>query len=369
MQVEETIVDGVVAAVPKLDIKSMLPDELEESIKSLGEQSFRSRQVFRWLHSGVRAFDDMTDLPLTLREKLEEGFFITVPELIDFRESQRDGTIKYLWGQDDNTAIESAVMKYEHWNTVCISTQVGCRMGCVFCASAIGGLERNLTASEMLDQVIFSQQYSGEKISNVVLMGIGEPLDNYENVVRFLKLLTHPLGLNIGARHITLSTCGLVENIDKIAELGIQFTLSVSLHAPDDKTRVCLMPIGRSSGVDNLLCACKRYFETTGRRVSLEYALIDGVNDTPRHAMLLVEKIRKAGCHLNIILLNAIPGCDFKASPPQSVRAFIEILKRNGIGYTIRRSLGGEIDASCGQLRHQRKLDQRSAMNGTMGDN
>ena len=337
----------------KSDIKSMYPKELKEFFESIGERSFRADQVFKWLHGGATAFEEMTDLSQTLRGKLEQEFYITVPELAEKQASTLDGTVKYLWRLSDGSAIESVVMDYVHGNTVCISTQVGCRMGCAFCASAIGGLVRNLAASEMLDQVLFSELDSGKKISNVVLMGIGEPLDNFENVVRFLKLLTHPDGINIGARHISLSTCGIVEMIDKLSEYGIQLTLTVSLHAPDDETRSRLMPVNRGDGVGKLLDACRRYFRKTGRRVSFEYSLIDGVNDTERHSILLASTLKKTGGHLNLILLNSVPEHPLRASGTERVKAFTRVLKNQGINYTVRRSLGGDIDASCGQLRRR----------------
>ena len=356
----------------KLDIKSMLPDELEDCFEAMGEKRFRARQVFSWLHKGAEDFSVMTDLSAGLREKLEKTCHITVPQLAQKQESRLDGTIKYLWRLYDGAAIESVLMRYERWNTICVSTQAGCAMGCVFCASSIGGLERNLQASEILDQVIFSRGESGVNISNIVLMGVGEPLDNFDNVMRFMRLITHPLGMNIGARHISLSTCGIIENIDKIAEYGIQFNLTVSLHAPDDETRNRLMPGCRKGGVDDLLEACARYFKKTGRRVSYEYAMIGGINDTPYHARLLAEKLKNTGSHLNLIMLSAVPERQLNACAAESLKAFINILKQKGINYTLRRSLGVDIDASCGQLR--RRTIQNPSMeggsgNGTLGNN
>jgi len=333
----------------KQDIKSMLPDELQAYFESIGERPFRAGQVFKWLHTGVRTFGEMTNLSENLRQKLDDEFYITVPEVDKKQVSQLDGTVKYLWKTMDGNAIESVLMRYEHGNTVCISTQIGCRMGCAFCASAIGGLVRDLAPSEMLDQVLFSQIESGLKVSNVVLMGIGEPLDNFDNVIRFLQLLTHPSGMNIGARHITLSTCGIIENIDKLGGFGIQLTLSVSLHAPDDETRSRLMPANRNVGIDKLIETCNRYFRNTGRRVSYEYALIDGVNDTPDHAKLLADKLK--GSHLNLIPLNDVSERPLRASSAENAKAFAKILDQRGINYTFRRRLGGDIDASCGQLR------------------
>jgi len=295
----------------------------------------------------------MTNLPEALRNKLDGGFTLNVPELMKKQISGRDGTTKYLWRMAGGASIESVVMEYRHGNTICISTQAGCAMGCAFCASTIGGLERNLSASEMEDQVMFSELDCGKRISNIVLMGIGEPLDNFDNVMRFLQLVTHPEGMNIGARHITLSTCGIIENIDKMAQCGIQLTMTVSLHAPDDETRSLLMPVSRNNGVDDLLDACRRYFRETGRRISFEYAMIHGVNDSASHAGLLAKKLINSESHLNLIMLNDIPGRDFTASSPENFSAFTQILKRNGINYTVRRRLGGDIDAACGQLRRR----------------
>ena len=251
-----------------VDIKSMTPEEIAAFFKELGQPPFRAKQVFRWLYRGVTSFDEMTDLPKALREQLEERCFLTVPKVARKQVSAIDGTIKYLWELADGNCIETVLMRYQHGNTVCVSSQVGCRMGCAFCASTIAGRVRDLTPSEMVDQVLFTQLDSGAHISNIVLMGIGEPLDNFDTVMRFLQLVNHPEGLNIGMRHISLSTCGLTEKIDKLAQLGLQLTLSVSLHAPDDETRSQIMPINRSVGVDKLLDTCRRYFKTTGRRIS-----------------------------------------------------------------------------------------------------
>lgn len=338
----------------KEDIKSFLFLELQSSMTGLGEPAFRAGQIFRWLHSGVRSFSEMTDLSKALREKLEEHFYITVPEVVKKQISNEDGTIKYLWRLTDGNTVESVVMSYHHGNSVCISSQVGCRMGCKFCASTIGGLVRNLTPSEMLDQVLFSELDSGKKISNIVLMGIGEPLDNYDNVMRFLKLISDPKGMNIGQRHISLSTCGLIEKVDKMGEDKLQFTLSVSLHAPDDETRSRIMPVNKAYGVDNLLTACHSYFKKTGRRISYEYAMIDGMNDTPRHAKLLAEKLKNtqnSQSHINLILLNKVTESALSPSTREHLKAFVKILQDNGLNVTIRRTLGNDIDASCGQLR------------------
>jgi len=337
----------------KTDIKSLLPEELEAELKSMGQPAYRAKQVFKWLSLGLGSFDEMTDLPKTLREALNEKFFITCPRAIMKQVSQRDGTIKYLWELFDGNSVETVVMQYRHGNTVCISTQVGCRQGCAFCASTIGGLVRDLLPSEMLDEVLFSQQDSGLKISNIVLMGIGEPLDNFDNVMKFLELVNLPQGMNIGMRHISLSTCGLTEMIDRLAELSLQLTLSISLHAPDDETRSRIMPANRGRGVEELISACVRYFEKTGRRISFEYAMIDGVNDSIEQARLLAGHAKRARAHINLIPLNHVEERSFRPSTPENLKAFVEELEKHGANVTIRRSLGGDVDASCGQLRRR----------------
>ena len=267
--------------------------------------------------------------------------------------SKLDGTIKYLWGLSDGNAVETVVMSYKYGNTVCISSQVGCRMGCAFCASTIGGLVRNLEPSEMLDEVIFSELDAGKPISHIVLMGIGEPLDNFENVIRFLQLINHPKGKQISMRHISLSTCGLTEKFDKLGALNLQLTLSVSLHAPDDETRNRLMPVNRGRGVDALMDACKQYFSKTGRRISFEYAMIDGVNDTPEHARQLANRLKQVGGHLNLIPINHVEERAFSPSTPATMKTFIKILEDSGVNVTVRRRLGSDVDASCGQLRRK----------------
>ena len=337
----------------KTDIKSMLLDELREYFSSIGEKAFRAEQVFKWLHGGAVTFAEMTNLPEKLRAGLDAEFFINVPSLAKKQVSKDDGTVKYLWRMNDGEAVESVLMEYEHGKTVCISTQAGCRMGCAFCASTLGGLSRNLTASEMEDQVLFTQIDSGQRISNIVLMGIGEPLDNFDKVIRFLQLVTHESGMNISARRISLSTCGIIENIDKLAEYDIKLTLTVSLHAPDDDTRSGIMPVNRRTGVDNLLETCRRYFSHTGRRVSYEYAMIHGVNDSPQQAALLADKLKNTGSHLNLILLNDVPEQPMVASYRDDIKTFTDILKQKGVNFTIRRKLGGDIEASCGQLRRR----------------
>ena len=343
----------------KKDILSLLPGEIEEELAALGEPKFRAEQVFSWLHRGVRDFDEMTNLPKSLREKLRERFALYRPKVLKRQVSQLDGTIKYLWELRDGNAVETVVMQYKHGNTVCVSSQVGCRQGCAFCASTIGGLVRNLEPSEILDEVLFSQLDSGREISNIVLMGIGEPLDNFDNVMRFLALVNHPKGLNIGMRHISLSTCGLIERFEDLAELDLQLTLSVSLHAPDDETRSKIMPANRGRGVEALMEACRKYYDKTGRRISFEYAMIDGVNDTEKHARLLAKEAKSVAAHVNLIPLNHVEERQFKPSTAGHMKAFIRILEESGVNVTVRRRLGSDVDASCGQLR--RKMQKSSA--------
>ena len=337
----------------KTDIKSLLPDELAEEFAEMNLPSYRSGQVFKWLSAGITSFDSMTDLPKQLRADLAEKYCITVPEVLRKQVSAIDGTIKYLWRLTDGNSVESVVMEYEHGNTVCISSQVGCRMGCAFCASTLGGLVRNLAPSEMLDQVMFSELDSGKKITNIVLMGIGEPLDNFENVMKFLKLVNDPAGMNIGMRHISLSTCGIVENIDKLAEYNLQLTLSVSLHAPDDETRSALMPVNRKYPVEQLFDACRRYFKKTGRRISFEYAMVGGVNDLTSQASLLADKLSGTGSHVNLIPLNSVRERSLSSSTPERIKSFAKVLEKRGVNVTVRRRLGSDIDASCGQLRRK----------------
>ena len=338
------------------DIKSMTQQELARFLKELGEPAFRAKQVFTWLHRGVTSFEDMTNLSKPLREKLAARCFITAPTVARKQESRLDGTIKYLWELSDGNCIETVLMQYHHGNTVCISSQVGCRMGCAFCASTIAGKVRDLRPSEMLDQVLFTQLDSGREVSNIVLMGIGEPLDNMENVLRFLELVNHPDGMNIGMRHISLSTCGAVPGIDALAEKELQLTLSVSLHAPDSETRSRIMPVNRAYDVELLFDACHRYFQRTGRRISFEYAMIDGVNDNDWQADLIAKKLRGMPGHVNLIPLNDVVESPYK--PSRRIAAFQKRLESHGITATVRRSLGGDIDASCGQLRRKAMEEQ-----------
>ena len=333
------------------DLKSLTLPEMTAFLQSLGEPAFRGRQVFTWLHRGVTDFDGMTNLSKSLREKLKETCILTAPEVARKQVSRLDGTIKYLWELSDGNCVESVLMRYQHGNTVCISCQVGCRMGCAFCASTLAGKVRDLTPAEMIDQVLFTQMDSGAPISNIVLMGIGEPLDNFDTVMRFLTLVNHPEGMNIGMRHISLSTCGLVDKIDKLARYGLQLTLSVSLHAPDDETRSKIMPVNRSVGVEKLMDTCRRYVQATGRRISYEYAMIDGVNDSDAQADQLARLLKGTLGHVNLIPLNDVEESPLK--PSRRVAAFQKRLERQGVTVTVRRKLGSDIDASCGQLRRK----------------
>ena len=329
----------------------MTLDELQADLSAMGQPRFRAKQVYTWMHRGVTSFDEMTDLPAALRERLAGEYTLTYPTVARCLRSQKDGTIKYLWRLMDGNCVESVLMRYHHGNTVCISCEVGCPMGCAFCASTRGGLVRRLTPSEMLDQVIFTQKDSGLPISNIVLMGIGEPLDNYDTVLRFLHLVNSPEGLNIGMRHISLSTCGLADRIERLAQEDLQLTLSISLHAPDDAVRSEIMPINRKYNIETLLAACRAYFDRTGRRISFEYAMIRDVNDTPQMARLLVRRLRGLPAHVNLIPLNEVAESPLKPSLPETVRQFQNILEGNGITATVRRTLGSDINASCGQLR------------------
>ena len=339
------------------DIKSMTLEEITGALREMGEPAFRGKQVFTWLHRGAVSFDAMSNLSKALREKLADAYTITAPKVACKQVSRLDGTMKYLWELGDGNCIETVLMHYHHGNTVCISSQVGCRMGCAFCASTLGGKVRNLTASEMLDQVLFTQLDSGETISNIVLMGIGEPLDNLDTVLRFLELVNHPDGLHIGMRHISLSTCGLIPGIRRLGELELQLTLSVSLHAPDSETRSRIMPVNRAYDVDALFEACHWYFQKTGRRISFEYAMIDGVNDQDWQADLIAKKVRGMPAHVNLIPLNDVRESPWK--PSRRIAAFQKRLEEHGITATVRRSLGGDIDAACGQLRKRAAEAQR----------
>ena len=340
-----------------MNLKSMTLSELSETLRAMGQPAFRAKQLYTWLHRGARSYGEMTNLPAALRERLEAEYPIAPPIVVRRQESQRDGTIKYLWQLSDGNCVETVLMRYHYGNTVCISTEVGCRMGCAFCASTIGGLVRRLEPFEMLDEVLFTQVDSGQSISHIVLMGIGEPLDNFDNVMRFLELVNSPEGMNISMRHISLSTCGLVPKIDELAKRKLQLTLSVSLHAPNDAIRNTIMPVNKAYPSEELLNACRRYYEATSRRISFEYAMIDGVNDTPEAAKELIRRLKGLPAHFNLIPLNHVEESPLKPSSKAAVALFQKLLEDAGIPATVRRTLGGDIDASCGQLR--RKYNQQ----------
>lgn len=336
-----------------MNLKSMTLPELSEALKAMGQPAFRARQLYTWLHRGARSYEEMTNLSAALRERLEREAPILPPTVVRRQESARDGTIKYLWQLADGNCVETVLMRYHYGNTVCISTEVGCRMGCAFCASTIGGLVRRLEPSEMLDEVLFTQVDSGLPISHIVLMGIGEPLDNFDNVMRFLELVNSPEGMNISMRHISLSTCGLVPKIDELAKRKLQLTLSVSLHAPNDAIRDTIMPVNRAYPSEALLDACRRYYQATSRRISFEYAMIDGVNDSVENAKELIRRLKGLPAHFNLIPLNHVEESPLKPSSRAAVAAFQKTLEDAGIPATVRRTLGGDIDASCGQLRRK----------------
>lgn len=344
----------------KIDLLSLLPEELEALLLSVGEPKYRARQLFPQMHRGLSP-EEMTNIGKATREKLAARAFFFLPTVRRKLVSALDGTVKYLFALRDGHCVESVVMKYKHGNTICISSQVGCRMGCAFCASTIGGKQRDLSPSELIGQIIAAEKDLGARISNVVMMGIGEPLDNYDNVLQFLRLVGHEQGLNIGYRHISLSTCGLCDKIDRLAKESFPITLSISLHASDDETRSAIMPVNKKWNVDRLLASCRSYYEATGRRISFEYTLIAGKNDSPdaalRLANLLNAKLRfptdavTFPIHVNLIPVNPVAETGFSASNKQAVERFASILEKKGIRATVRRRLGADINASCGQLR------------------
>lgn len=336
-----------------MHIESMTLPELQALLKELGQPAFRAKQIYTWIHRGVRSYDGMTNIPQPLRELLAEKYPLYLPVPERKQVSRRDGTVKYLWRLADGNCVETVLMRYHYGNSVCISTEVGCRMGCAFCASTLGGLQRRLEPYEMLNQVLFTQLDSGLPVSHIVLMGIGEPLDNFDNVLRFLELVNSPEGMNISMRHISLSTCGLVPMIDELAKRKLQITLSVSLHAPSDEIRDRIMPVNKAYPTEALLEACRRYYETTGRRISFEYAMIRGVNDTEDAAKLLIRRLKGLPAHINLIPLNHVEESPLEPSTPKAVETFQKTLEKAGIPATVRRTLGGDIDASCGQLRRK----------------
>ena len=342
-----------------INLKDFTYDELKAFLEEMGEKGFRAGQIYKWLHLGVLSFDEMTDISKELSIKLSEistvGGIKPLKKLVS-----SDGTVKILWELSDGETVESVVMEYKHGNSVCISTQVGCAMGCKFCASTIGGKVRNLTAGEILDEVIFSEKVTGKKISNIVLMGIGEPLDNYENVVKFLKNVGDSRGINIGYRHISLSTCGIVPGIYKLAEEKMPVTLSVSLHASSNDTRDKIMPVNKAYNIDELLKACKFFIKKVGRRISFEYAMIEGVNDTEKDAEQLSKLLKGMLCHVNLIPVNSVKESELKRSSEKAIYKFKNMLEKKGLTVTVRRELGSDISASCGQLRRQNMANSGS---------
>ena len=336
-----------------MNLKSMTLPELTAVLKELGQPQFRAKQVYTWLHKGVRAYDEMTNLPKSLRDTLAREYPICAPKVVRRQESARDGTIKYLWELSDGNCVETVLMRYHYGNTVCISTEVGCRMGCAFCASTIGGLVRRLEPYEMLDEVLFTQVDSGLPISHIVLMGIGEPLDNFDNVMRFLELVNSPEGMNISMRHISLSTCGLVPQMKRFAREGLPVTLSLSLHAPNDTIRRQLMPVANAFAMEDVLDACRYYIEQTGRRVIFEYALVDQLNSRPEHAAELAQRLRGMQCHVNVIPLNSVEEKALRGADEAAIERFMQELERRHISVTRRREMGDDIEGACGQLRRK----------------
>lgn len=340
------------------DIMSMTCGELAEVFSGKGLPGFRAKQVYQWLHCRLAAsYDEMTDLPKTLREQLAEEYPLNICTVAKKQVSAADGTVKFLYALHDGDYIESVVMKYKYGYTVCVSSQVGCKMGCAFCASTLGGFKRSLTAGEILSQVYTAQRELGERVSHIVLMGMGEPLDNFDNVMRFIELVTDEKGLNLSMRNISLSTCGVVPKIEELMKKKLQLTLSISLHAADSGLRSKIMPINKKYDVDELLAVCRRYAAETSRRISFEYSMLAGVNDSDECARLLASKLRGMLCHVNLIPVNEVEESPFKPSSPERIERFTEILAGSGITATVRRKLGSDIEASCGQLR--RKMNKK----------
>lgn len=334
------------------DLKSLTYEKLEEFLREMGEPTYRAKQVFAWLGSGISSYDEMTNIPKALREKLRESTELTALQCAA-RYHSKDGTVKYIWQLRDGQCIESVVMQYHHGRSICISTQVGCRMGCKFCASTLGGKIRNLTAGELADQILCAEKDLGERISNVVLMGIGEPFDNYDNVITFLKNISHPNGRNLGLRHISVSTCGLTDKIAALAEENLPITLLISLHAPNNELRDKLMPVNHKYPMEQLLETCREYIKKTGRRISFEYTLIRDVNDSERCAEELARKLQGMLCHVNLIPVNTVEENGLRRSTPETVERFQKYLLQHHINTTVRRELGSDISASCGQLRRK----------------
>lgn len=338
----------------KIDIKSLNIGEIKMLIEEMGEKSFRAKQIFSWIHQKhIVSFDEMKNIPKALIEKLNEKCALYGVEMVQKVISKQDNTTKYLFKVEKNNIIESVLMRYEYGNAVCISSQVGCRMGCTFCASALDGLERNLTAGEMLSQVYEIQKDSGERVSNVVIMGSGEPLDNFENTVKFIELVTFSDGINIGQRHITVSTCGIVDKMYELAEKKLQITLAVSLHAPNDDIRRKTMPIAKKYSIEEVILAAKKYADKTKRRVTFEYALISGINDMKECAEELARKLKGSLSHINLIPVNDVKERDYIRSSEENIKRFAEVLENFNIETTVRRRLGSDINAACGQLRRK----------------
>ena len=333
------------------EIKSLSIDELKSALKEMGEKPFRAGQIFKWLHEGVESFEEMSNLSKDLRARLAENFLLTVPEVARKQVSRVDGTVKYLWRLRDGNCVESVLMHYEHGVSVCVSTQVGCRMGCRFCASTLDGLVRGLTPSEMLDQIYRITRDTGERVSNVVVMGTGEPMDNFDNLLRFIELLTDENGLNISQRNVTVSTCGIVPKMRELADKKLQITLALSLHASSQEKRLELMPVANKYEIHEVIEACRYYFEQTGRRVTFEYSLVGGVNDTEEDVKRLVELIHGMNCHVNLIPVNPIKERSYVQPDHEAILKFKNRLEKNAIQVTIRREMGRDIDGACGQLR------------------
>ncbi|HHW48182.1 MAG TPA: 23S rRNA (adenine(2503)-C(2))-methyltransferase RlmN [Clostridiaceae bacterium] len=337
----------------KINLLDMTIEEISKHLEDYGVEKYRAKQVFQWIHKGIGSFDEMTNIPMDLRQKLKDKFYIGRLEIQDKLVSRIDGTVKYLFKLIDGNIIESVLMKYKHGYSACISSQVGCKMGCKFCASTGAGFIRNLSSGEIVGQILAMQKDQGIRIGNIVIMGIGEPLDNYDNVIKFLKIVNNKDGLNVGYRHISVSTCGLVPGILRLSEENLPVTLSISLHAPDDETREQLMPVNKRYSIDKLIEACKIYTEVTKRRITFEYAVIAGVNDSKNDARKLAHRIKGLLCHVNLIPVNTVEGTDFRQSDRQSIERFKKVLEEHGIETTIRRELGSDINAACGQLRRK----------------
>ncbi|MBQ8014652.1 MAG: 23S rRNA (adenine(2503)-C(2))-methyltransferase RlmN [Clostridia bacterium] len=346
------------------DILSMTFEELSAEFSALGIQKFRAKQVYEWLHRHLAfSYDEMLNLPKSLREELTEKFPLICCKTAKKQVSKLDNTVKFLFELHDGDYVESVVMKYKYGYTICVSSQVGCKMGCAFCASTLGGFKRSLSAGEILSQLYAAQKDLGERISHIVLMGMGEPLDNFDNVMRFLDLVTDEKGLNISMRNISLSTCGLVPKIDELLSRHLQLTLSISLHAPNDEIRSRIMPVNNRYPVDELLKMCRRYAAETSRRISFEYSMLAGFNDTDECARQLASKLKGMLCHVNLIPVNEIEESPYKPSSPERIEKFISILGNSGINATVRRKLGSDIDASCGQLRQKENKKQKKGDN------